>query len=209
MELQYYGANCIKLTTKKASVVIDDTLAELGSKTILKPADVAIMTTFNKPAPAPSSFTICFPGEYEVAGIAVWGIAARSHMDEEGQKNAVMYKILVDDIQIAVLGHVHPDLTNEQLEALGMIDVLIVPVGGHGYTLDPIGALKVIKKIEPKVIIPTHFADAGLDYPMPQLSLDAALKELAMEPAETTDKLKLKKDALPPVAQLMVLNSVR
>jgi L-ascorbate metabolism protein UlaG (beta-lactamase superfamily) len=209
MELQFYGANCIKLTTKKASVIFDDNLAELGAKTLVKSSDIAVMTTFGKPSPSTAAFTINFPGEYEVAGVTVWGIAARSHMDEEGGKSAVIYKVLVEDIQVAVVGHIYPDLSNEQLEALGMIDVLIVPVGGHGYTLDPVGALKIIKKIEPKIIIPTHFGDPGLDYPMPQLSLEAALKELSMEPAETTDKLKLKKDAIPPIAQLMVLNSVR
>lgn len=209
MELQFYGANCLKLTTKKASIIFDDNLAELGAKSILKASDVFVSTVFDKPAPGPAAFTVNYPGEYEVSGIALWGVPARAHMDEDKQHTTVMYKVLADDIQIAIVGHIYPDLSNEQLEALGMIDVLVLPVGGHGYTLDPVGALKIIKKIEPKIIIPTHYADPGLDYPMPQLSLEAALKELAMEPTETTDKFKIKKEAVPPIAQLIVLNSVR
>ena len=57
-----------------------------------------------------------------------------------------------------------------------MVDVLFVPVGGNGYTLDAIGALKIIKKIEPKIIIPTHYADKAIKYEVPQADLDEVMK---------------------------------
>ena len=87
-------------------------------------------------------------------------------------------------------GHIYPDLSEDQLEAIGPVDVLIVPVGGNGYTLDGAGALRVIKKIEPKVVIPTHYADKGIKYEVPQRSLEEALKEMGMEPAEKVEKYK-------------------
>jgi L-ascorbate metabolism protein UlaG (beta-lactamase superfamily) len=86
-----------------------------------------------------------------------------------------------------------------------MVDVMIVPVGGNGYTLDGIGALKLIKKIEPKVVIPTHFDDRSLTFPVPQQPLDQALKSLAMEPKETVSKLRLKGSELGDLSQLIVL----
>ena len=49
-----------------------------------------------------------------------------------------------------------------------MVDVMFVPVGGNGYTLDGVGALKLIKKVEPKLVVPTHYDDAMLQFPMPQ-----------------------------------------
>jgi L-ascorbate metabolism protein UlaG (beta-lactamase superfamily) len=81
----------------------------------------------------------------------------------------------------------------------------VVPVGGNGYTVDPIGALKLIKEIEPKLVIPTHYADKALKYPVPQQELSVALKELAMEPKETVAKLKLKPTELTDVTQLIIL----
>ena len=60
--------------------------------------------------------------------------------------------------------------------------MLVVPVGGNGYTVDPVGALKLIKDIEPKLVIPTHYADKALKYPVPQQDLAGALKEPGMEP---------------------------
>jgi L-ascorbate metabolism protein UlaG (beta-lactamase superfamily) len=86
-----------------------------------------------------------------------------------------------------------------------MVDVLVVPVGGNGYTLDPIGAAKVIKKIEPKLIIPVHYEDKGIKYEVPQVPLEEALKVLAVEPKETVAKLKLKSTELSETTQLIVL----
>ncbi len=48
-----------------------------------------------------------------------------------------------------------------------MVDLLIVPVGGNGYTVDPVGAMKLIKAIEPKLVVPSHYADKALKYPVP------------------------------------------
>jgi L-ascorbate metabolism protein UlaG (beta-lactamase superfamily) len=88
---------------------------------------------------------------------------------------------------------------------LGTIDILVVPVGGNGYTLDPIGALKLIKAIEPKIVIPTHYDDGSANYPVPQQTLADALKNLAMEPRETVSKLKVKAGEMGETTQLVVL----
>lgn len=205
MDIQYYGANCIRLTTKRASIVIDDNLAELGVKSVTKAGDIALFTGAHGDPGADVKLVIDYPGEYEVSDTSVRGVPARGHMDEEGHKSNVIYKLLLDDLRVVVLGHVYPELTDEQLEAIGMTDIMFVPVGGSGYTLDPIGALKLIKKIEPKLIIPTHFNDSKVKYPVPQQDLEAALKTLAMEPKETVDKLKLRSTDLSETTQLIVL----
>ena len=204
MEFQYYGANCVRLTTKKATVLIDDNLQEIGLKSVAKAGDITLFTADHKPL-KDVKLTIDQPGEYEVSDTSIQGITARAHMDEEGQSSATMFKIIGEDIRVAAVGHIHPDLSDEQLESLGTIDVLIIPVGGAGYTLDPIGALKVIKKIEPKIVIPSHFADKSIRYPVPQVELADAIKELAMEPAETVPKLKLKSGDIAETTQLIVL----
>jgi L-ascorbate metabolism protein UlaG (beta-lactamase superfamily) len=132
-------------------------------------------------------------------------VAARAHIDEPDQKTATIFKIVGEDIRLVVLGHVYPELSNAQLEALGTVDILIVPVGGNGYTLDSVGALTLIKEIEPKIIIPTHYADKSLDYPVPQQSLEEAVRGLAMEAHEAVPKLKVKSGELSDVTQLIIL----
>jgi L-ascorbate metabolism protein UlaG (beta-lactamase superfamily) len=203
MDLQFYGANCVSLTHKGTRIVIDDNLAELGAKGITKADDVSLFTGLHGAAAGRLAFD--GPGEYEVSDTSVIGIAARAHTDEEGSHNATMFKLVVGEQSVLITGHVYPDLSEGQLEVIGMIDLLIVPVGGNGYTVDPVGALKLIKEIEPKLVVPTHYNDKALKFPVPQQDLSAALKELAMEPKETVSKLKLKPAELTDLTQLIIL----
>ncbi len=206
MDLQFYGANCVKITGKKATVTIDDNLAELGLKSVTKAGDIVIFSVEHPLPTQDVKVAIDQPGEYEVSDVSIQGVVARSHMDEAGKTSATIFKVIIDDVSLVSLGHIYPELSDEQLEAIGTVDVLLVPVGGNGYTLDPVGALKLIKKIEPKLVIPTHYADKAINFPVPQQDLETAIKELAMEPRETVEKLKLKSaDFISDVTQLVVL----
>jgi len=202
--LQFYGANCVSFTYKGRRVVVDDNLMELGGKSILKADDVALFTMVHDGAVA-ARLVLDSPGEYEVSDISIIGLGARAHIDEAEQKRATMFKLVIGEESVLVTGHIYPELSEAQLEAIGIVDILIVPVGGNGYTLDPVGALKLIKMIEPKLVIPTHYADKALNYPVPQQDLEQALKELAMEPKETVSKLRVKPGELSEVTQLIIL----
>ncbi len=205
MEFQFFGANCLRITTKKAALLVDDNLADLGLKSVARAGDIAVFTGAHGEPKAEVKMVVDQPGEYEMSDVSIQGIAARSHLEEAGQQTATIYRILADDIRVAVVGHIYPELNDGQLEALGTIDVLIIPVGGSGYTLDAVGALQLIKKIEPNIVIPTHYGDPAIQYPVPQHTLEEALKELAMEPSATVPKLKLKPTDLTEDTQLIVL----
>lgn len=205
MELQYYGGNCVKIVTKEATIVIDDNLESLGLKSVVKPDDIALYTVFDPIHTQNNHLVINQPGEYEVSKVAIQGIPARAHMDEVGKLSATIFKLTTSELRIAVVGHIHPDLDEAQLEAIGTVDVLIVPVGGGGYTLDATGAMQIIKKIEPKVIVPVHYADTAVKYEVPQAELTDALKNMSIEVRETVPKLKLKASDLPEATQLIVV----
>ncbi len=204
MEINYYGGNCLKINVKKASIVVDDNLESLGQNAVSKSDDIALITSEHV-AKGNGRLVIAAPGEYEVSDISIQGIGARGSMDEEGKKTSTIYKISAEDINVVILGHVFKDITDDEIEDLGHVDVLFVPVGGSGYTLDAIDALKIIKKIEPKLVIPTHYDDSSLKYEVPQSPLADALKLLAMEPAQTVQKLKIKAADIPESLQLYVL----
>lgn len=204
MELQFYGANCLALSYKGTRLVVDDNLVDLGAKSIMKDSDVALFT--GQHGPAPARLTLDGPGEYEVADVSIIGIATRSHLEDTGKLGATMFKLAAGELSVLVTGHIYPGLSEAQLEAIGHVDLLVVPVGGNGYTVDPAGALQLIKAIEPKLVVPTHYADKALKYPVPQQDLATALKELAMEPKETVSKLKLKPAEIGDLTQLIIVD---
>ena len=205
MELQYLGANCIKITTKKATIVVDDNLAKVGLKSVTKPTDISLRTNSQIPEAKEAKFSAEMPGEYEISGVIIHGVGARAHMDEAGKNKAVIYTISADDVKLAIVGHIYPDLNEDQLEEIGVVDVAIVPVGGNGYTLDGAGALEVIKKLEPKLVIPTHYADKQIKYEVPQAELADAVKNLGMEVSEKLPRIKIKPAELTDTTRLVVL----
>lgn len=206
MDIQFYGANCVSITTPNARAVIDDNLSELGAKSVIKENDILLCTNQQiSNYSAQAKLVITSPGEYEIADLSVHGIPVRAHTDESDVKTATMYKLSAKDVDILVTGHVYPELSEAELEDIGNVDVLIVPVGGNGYTTDAVGALQLIKTIEPKLVVPVHYADKALTYPVPQKSLDDALKELSMEVSEKTKKLRVKAANLPEDAKLVVI----
>ena len=209
MEIEFFGANCIRLTTKKASIVIDDNLAHVGGKSITKDTDIVVATQDILAVTDSKQLKIVSAGEFEVSGVSVRGIQARAHIDQPGEQTATMYRFIVEDAHVLVVGHVYPELDDEQLEAIGRVDVMIVPVGGNGYTLDPLGALKLIRKIEPSVVVPTQYDIKGFKYEVPALSLDEAVQSLAMVPKETLDKLKTKGLELGQQTNLVVVQSYK
>ncbi len=209
MDIEFFGANCVRLTTKKSSIVVDDNLAHIGGKSITKDADVVISTHDSLAVTESKELRIFQAGEYEVQGVSVMGIQARAHIDQPGERTATMYKFIAEDSHILVTGHVFPELDDDQLEEIGRVDVMIVPVGGNGYTLDPLGALKLIRKIEPSVVVPTQYDIKGLNYEVPAMSLEEAIKNLGMQPKEPVEKLKGKEVVTSDTTGLVVVQSFK
>lgn len=193
MEIQFFGANCIRITTKKSSVVVDDDMESLGKKGIAKPEDILVSTDVKKVSGLKGAkLFINQAGEYEVSDVLIQGVPARSFNDEVDKFSSTIYKISHEDLNLVIVGHVHPELSDAQLEEIGQADILLIPVGNSDFTLSGTDALKLIKKIEPSIVIPTYYETPGIKYPEKVQTLDEALKELAMEPSETIPKLKIK-----------------
>ena len=104
---------------------------------------------------------------------------------------------------MAFLGNIDGKLSEEQYETLGVIDILVLPVGGSGYTLDATSATTIVRAIEPKVVVPVHYAESGINYEVPQDSLETFTKELGA-PVEQVSKLKVKSVSGLPAALTVV-----
>lgn len=206
-EIEYKGGNGVVITTKKTSLVADPKLSLVGLKdlTVKDAVEVATEARFIV-EDAAARLILEGPGEYEVGDFSIRGVAAQRHIDtEQDDKVSTVYRIEIGDVRLALLGNIAPTLSEEQLEELGIVDILIVPVGGSGYTLDATSAATITRHIDPKVVIPVHYADAALDYEVPQDSVDVFAKELAA-PVESVAKYKIKSAAsLPEVLTTVIV----
>lgn len=178
MELEYKGANCVVIKDRGAILVVDPT-SNVSVKEADNPDAVILATQekFAKSEREAKSFVIDMPGEYEHKNISIQGIPVHVHTDKDGTRGTI-YRIEMQDARIAVIGHTDAPLSDDDLETLGVVDMVIVPVGGGGYTLDARDAATIVNQISPKIVIPTHFADSGVKYPVPQDSVEEFVKQM-------------------------------
>jgi hypothetical protein len=198
-EIEYKGANCVVVSSKKASLVVDPKLSVVGLKDA-SVKDVVELATEARFAvnSEDAKLVIEGPGEYGIGDFDIHGIAAQRHLDTEADpKVSTIYRIETGGIRLAVIGNIYEKLSEDQLEEIGIIDVLVIPVGGSGYTLDATGAATVTRQIDPKVVVPVHYADDALTYEVPQSDAETFIAELSA-PVEEAPKLKLKNAAALP-----------
>ena len=193
-EIEYRGGNTVVISTKKSTVVFDPKMSvHKGEKDVIINNAVEIATE-DRFLTGSSDYllNISYPGSYEVSDFSINGFAEKRHIDSSDQgKKAVVYNVEVAGAKIGVIGNVGPDISDDQLENIGLVDILILPVGGNGYTLDATSASKVARSIDSKVIIPVHYADDGVNYEVPQNELDLFVKEMGVE-VERVRSFKLK-----------------
>ena len=193
-DIEYKGGNTVVFTTKKTLLVVDPKTSVVGLKdTIVKEAvELATEPRFLAQS-KDAKLVVDGPGEYEVGDFSIRGVSAQRHIDTESEeKIATIYRIEVGDVRIGLLGNIAPKLSEDQLEEIGVVDMLIIPVGGGGYTLDATSAVTIVRQIDPKVVVPVHYDDGALKYEVPQDILETFVKELGAPVEEAGPKFKVK-----------------
>ena len=194
MEIEFFGGNCFRIKSKQTSIVVDDNLSKIGKKTITNDKTAAFFTsalTKDEKVANVARLVIDGAGEFEVGDITVKGVQARAHIDEDGKHSATVFQFMFGGQTITVLGHVHPDLSDDVMELISGTDVLVVPVGGNGFTLDPVGASSVIKKVEPDVVIPSQYDIKGINYEVPAQGIEEFGKVSSLNLEDVQDSFKL------------------
>jgi len=205
-DIEYKGGNGIVIATKKTTAVIDPKLSLIGlkDKSVKGAVEIATEPRFVVDSEE-AALVIEGPGDYEIGDFSIHGVSAWRHIDTEAdEKIATIYRIEVGEARIALLGNITPKLSEDQLEEIGVVDILIVPVGGGGYTLDATSAAAVVRQIDPKVVIPVHFADSNLSYEVPQDTIETFTKELGAPVEEVGAKYKVKGASSLPAALTVV-----
>lgn len=197
MIIQWLGQACFKIQSGEFVTVIDPFAKEVGLTPPRFRADAVLVThahfdhaNFDSLTGGP--FVISGPGEYEVKGIYVEGIET-FHDNMQGKERGMntIYRIEMEGLRLAHLGDFGESaMRDETVEALGDIDILMIPVGGR-FTIDAEEAAKVVKQIEPRYVIPMHYKIPGLKITLD--SIDVFLKEMGVAKTEAQEKFVIKK----------------
>ncbi|MFC1630239.1 MBL fold metallo-hydrolase [Patescibacteria group bacterium] len=204
MTIAWHGQSCFHITfsrrkEEKISLVTDPFSQETGLRLPKLTADILLSSyNSNTKGVLGNPFLITGPGEYEIKGVFVRGIEGF-----QGKEKVTLFAIEGEDVRICFLGNLsQKELTPEQLDAIGDVDILMIPVGG-GKTISAAEVSKIISQLEPKIVIP-------MNYHIPKLKvrlekLDKFLKAIGAKSPETATKLTLKKKDLPPGLKVKVL----
>lgn len=214
MDIIWYGQACFKLKGKNTSIIIDPFDPEFTGLKLPKDmdADIVLKThdhqdhNFFQALPT-NPLEVTGPGEYESKGVSIVGVGVY-HDDKKGEERGknTIYNIQIDNLNIVHLGDLGHTLTEDQVQEIGVCDILLIPVGGT-YTIDAKQASEVVAELEPRITIPMHYGGVpGLKFPLAEVS--EFLKEMGTENLEPQNKLSITKDKLPEEPQVVLLSKV-
>jgi len=208
MTITWFGHSCFRIESKEGSVLIDPFSKDIGLKPPRVKDDLILVTHDhydhnNVEGAPPQAMVITGPGEYEKQGIYVRGILSY-HDKVEGKERGfnTIYVIKAEDMVICHMGDFgQAEFWGNQLDDIGDVDILMLPVGGK-YTIDYKEAVETVGKIGPKIVIPMHYKIKDLRIDID--GVDKFIKELGLTPEKVdpstslgTGKYKIAKKNLP------------
>ncbi len=177
MKIRYLGHSAFVLTSDDGGKVLMDPYESgsyggaVGYKPITEKVDVVTGSHEHEDHfcvdGLPGGYEVVkTPGKHDVAGFSINGV--KTFHDTSGGKDRgrnVVFTVDVDGLRVCHLGDLGHLLSGKDAAAVGKVDVLLIPVGGH-FTIGPGEALDVIKALDPAVIIPMHYKTDVLDFPI-------------------------------------------
>jgi L-ascorbate metabolism protein UlaG (beta-lactamase superfamily) len=215
MQITWKGQSCFQISVnlgkgEQVNIVIDPFDEATGLRVPKLEADLLLIShdhhDHNNTKAVDGKFLLVEgPGEYEAKGVYVQGIPA-FHDDEQGKEKGVntIYVVEAEDLRICHMGDLgQKELTDEQLEKIGDVDVLMIPIGGN-FTISAKESMKIMSQIEPRIIIPMHYSLPKLKIKLD--GLEVFLKAMGMKKIDPLPKLSIKKkDISAEEAKIIVL----
>jgi L-ascorbate metabolism protein UlaG (beta-lactamase superfamily) len=212
MEITWYGHSCFRLTERSMATVVTDPYdtREVGYESLKLKADIV---TVSNDSPG-HNFThavkgiehiITGPGEFEIGGVFITGIPTNTHGKKaEDEPRNTLYVFDYNGLTVAHLGNMNRVPTQTEVEALGPVNVALVPVGGAG-SLNAAKAAEVISLLEPNIVIPMYYSIDGATVKLD--ALNKFLKEMGLAEPEKQPSLKVNSaSSLPEETRVIVLD---
>jgi len=209
MDISWLGHSCFRIKGSHATVITDPYSPSLGYS-LGKPTARIVTVSHQHPGHSyvqgvgGEPRVITGPGEYEISGILIIGIATFHDAEGGGKrgKNTV-YLMEVDEVSVCHLGDLGHVLTAEQAEELGNVDILLLPVGGVS-TINAPAAAEVVRRLEPTVVIPMHYKTEALSWELEPVG--RFLKEIGVKEVNSSPKLSFTRTSLPASTQVFLLD---
>lgn len=211
MEISWLGHSCFQIKGKSATLITDPFSPQAGDASGLGKLSASIVTISHDHqghnyavGVGGNPRVVRGPGEYEISDVLITGVPSY-HDNERGKvlgRNTI-YVIHMDDIVICHLGDLGHTLQEEQLEEVADADVLLIPVSGQ-HTINAAQAAEVISQVEPRLVIPMHYALPEGDAPNP---LDKFCREMGIEVGHSQPKLNVARTTLPAETQVVILEA--
>lgn len=211
MEIVWYGHSCFRFIERgMAAVVTDPFDNEVAGYEPLKLRADIVTVSHDAPghnfisAVKGAMHTLSGPGEFEIGGVFITGVQTDTNNKKSADRpRNTLFLFDFDGLTIAHLGDLSQVPSQSEVEALGTVNVALVPVGS-GNGLNAAKAAEVISLLEPNIVIPMHYANqAGM------LDLDPLskfLKEMGLTAHETVPGLKITRSGLPDETKVVVLD---
>lgn len=210
MEIDWFGHACFRLRGRDGTVIVDPYAKEIGLSFARPRGDIVTMSHAHPGHSFASGVkgdpkVIEGPGEYEIKNIFVTGVPT-AHDKKGGKERGAntVYVFDLDGLTICHLGDLGHVPTQAQIEALGNVNILLVPVGGVS-TIHAGEAAEIVSMLEPQIVIPMHFAHADLKFKLD--SPAKFFKEMGIKAPSPVASLKMTKDNLPKETQVVVLEA--
>jgi L-ascorbate metabolism protein UlaG (beta-lactamase superfamily) len=208
VDITWLGLSCFRIRGNQAVIITDPFPPGLGYTLGKQTADIV---TVSHPHPSHSydqginseHRLVKGPGEYEISGVLILGIGTY-HDSVKGQsrgKNTI-YLMEIDGVNVLHLGDLGHVLSDDQVEEIGNVDVLLLPVGGVS-TINAAMAAEVMRKLEPKVVIPMHYKTTKSDRDLEPV--ENFLKEMGQTQVDPRPKLNISRTNLPLTTEVVVL----
>jgi len=213
MEIIWYGHSCFRLTERSMATVVTDPFdnTAIGYKPLKLKADIVTVSHDapghnNLDAVKGTQHTITGPGEFEIGGVFITGVQT----DGPGKKSKDMvrntlYVFDYDGITVAHLGDLRQVPSQAEVEALGTVNVALVPVGGGG-GLNAAKAAEVISLLEPNLVVPMHYATPDVKVSLDELNKFLKEMGLSANAVEKQPSLKVTRSSLPDETRVVVLD---
>ena len=210
MEIIWYGHSCFRLKTRGAIVATDPCGKDVGYDVPQLHAHIVTISLNhadynNRSLVRGDAKFIDGPGEYEVKGVFVTGIATEMKRSKEGERsrNTIYLFEFEDELTVCHLGNLDHVPSQAQLQTLSDVDVLLIPVGAVT-TISPGQATEVIGLLEPRIVIPMHYKTKAVKERLQPVS--SFLREMGLPEISPRTSLEVSKDNLPSETQVIVLD---
>jgi len=208
MDITWHGHACFRLFQRGASVVTDPYESSIGYELPRLRADIVTVSHDhpghrNAGPVRNKKLIITGPGEYEVRGVFITGIAT-FHDGKKGSTRGrnTVYLYDFDGLKICHLGDLGHVPSQAQVEALNSVDVLLIPVGGVS-TINAAQAAEVVSLIEPALVVPMHYRMSSLAFKLDPVS--KFLKAMGLDQIPSQEVISVTQSNLPDEAQVVLL----